>query len=189
MKSFEKCYEKYENTAPKEGQAPSLNIYNKRALLLWGHAAKGAEEWETSIRMYKKFLKERDPDRDPYEKGVFYINMAINHFKLRKIKEGNVTEAQVTIENKSDAVVPTPIAIIGIPGGLEVRHDQLKELRDKGTIASYEVVGREVVLYWRELKARTKVELPLSLVAAVPGKYTAPASEAGGSVFRARPGH
>lgn len=89
MKSFEKCYAKYKNVAPKEGQAPSLNLYNKRALLLWGHAAKGAEEWETSIRMYKKFLKERDPARDPYEKGVFYINMSINHFKLRKIKEGN----------------------------------------------------------------------------------------------------
>lgn len=105
MKSFEKCYTKYKNTNPKEGQAPSLNIYNKRALLLWGHAAKGAEEWETSIRMYKKFLKERDPDRDPYEKGVFYINMAINHFKLRKIKEGN-EYLETAIKGKT--IFPTP---------------------------------------------------------------------------------
>ncbi len=89
MKSFEVCYTKYQNVAPKEGQAPSLNLYNKKALLLWGHAAKGAEEWDTSIRMYEKFLKERDPARDSYEKGVFYINMAINHFKLKKIKEGS----------------------------------------------------------------------------------------------------
>lgn len=105
MKSFEKCYAKYKNVAPKEGQAPSLNIYNKRALLMWGHAAKGAEEWETSIRMYKKFLKERDPARDSYEKGVFYINMAINYFKLRKIKDGN---ENLEIAIKGKITFPTP---------------------------------------------------------------------------------
>lgn len=105
MKSFEKCYTKYKNVAPKPNQAPSLNLYNKRSLLLWGHAAKGAEEWDTSIRMYKKFLKERDPDRDPYEKGVFYINMAINHFKLRKIKEGN-EYLETAIKGKT--IFPTP---------------------------------------------------------------------------------
>ena len=38
--------------------------------------------------------------------------------------------------------------------------------------------GREVVLYWREMKAGQQVRLPLSLVAAVPGTYTAPASRA-----------
>jgi len=105
MKSFEVCYSKYKNVAPKEGDAPSLNLYNKQALLLWGHAAKGAEEWETSIRMYEKFLKERDPARDPYEKGVFYINMAINHFKLKKIKEGT-DYLETAIKGK--VTFPTP---------------------------------------------------------------------------------
>ena len=94
------------------------------------------------------------------------------------LSEGNITEARVKVTNITSETVPTPIAIIGIPGGLEVRHDQLKELRDAGTIASYEVIGREVVLYWRELKAKQTLELPLSLVAAVPGKFTGPASRA-----------
>jgi hypothetical protein len=40
------------------------------------------------------------------------------------------------------------------------------------------VKGREVILYWRSLKAEERVELPLSLIAAVPGTYTAPASRA-----------
>jgi hypothetical protein len=70
------------------------------------------------------------------------------------------------------------MAIIGIPGGLEVRHDQLKELVKAGKIAAYEVKGREVILYWRVLAAEQRVDLPLSLVAAIPGKYTAPASRA-----------
>ena len=92
------------------------------------------------------------------------------------VKEGGVTEAQVICENTAKETVPTPVAIIGIPGGLEVRHDQLKELVKSKKIAAYEVLGREVVLYWRELKANEKVELPLSLVAAIPGQYTGPAS-------------
>jgi len=98
--------------------------------------------------------------------------------KDRQIQEGGVTEAIVSIANKSDQAVPTPVAIVGIPGGLEIRHDQLKELVKSGRIDAYEVIGREVVLYWRYLKAKDKFDLPLSLVAAVPGSYTGPASRA-----------
>ncbi|MBP6744919.1 A-macroglobulin complement component [bacterium] len=95
-----------------------------------------------------------------------------------KLTEGNATEANVTVINKEKAVVPTPVAIIGLPGGLEPRHDQLKELVKKGKIDAYEVRGREVVLYWRTLDSEAKVEIPLSLIAAVPGTYTGPASRA-----------
>jgi len=59
-----------------------------------------------------------------------------------------------------------------------VRHDQLKELVKAGKIATYEVLGRDVVLYWRELAANQKLELPLSFVAEIPGSYSGPASRA-----------
>ena len=98
--------------------------------------------------------------------------------KDRQIQEGGVTEATVSIANKSDQAIPTPVAIVGIPGGLEVRHDQLKELVKSGKIDAYEVIGREVILYWRYLQAKDKFDLPVSLVAAVPGSYTGPASRA-----------
>jgi hypothetical protein len=96
----------------------------------------------------------------------------------RNLSEGSVTEARVVVVNRSNETVPTPLAVIGIPGGLEVRHDQLKELVKAGTIAAYEVLGRDVVLYWRALAAEARVTLPISLVAAIPGTYTAPASRA-----------
>ena len=95
-----------------------------------------------------------------------------------EVEEGLVTEAVVTVRNLTEEPVPMPVAIIGLPGGLEVRHDQLKELVKSGRIAAYEVLGRELVLYWRQLKAQAAAELPVSLVAAVPGRYTAPASRA-----------
>lgn len=94
------------------------------------------------------------------------------------VAEGALTEAAVTVTNATSEIIPTPIAIVGIPAGLEVRHDQLKELVKSNTIAAYEVRGREVVLYWRSLDPNQKVELPLSLTAAIPGHYTAPASRA-----------
>ena len=86
-----------------------------------------------------------------------------------ELTEGDVTEAKVTVKNTLAEPIPAPIAIVGIPGGLEVRHDQLKELVKAGKIATYEVLGRDVVLYWRELAANQKLELPLSIVAEIQG--------------------
>lgn len=96
----------------------------------------------------------------------------------KTVDEGGVTEAAVAVVNRTGETIPMPVAIIGVPGGLEVRHDQLKELVKAGKIAAYEVLGRDVVLYWRALKPEERVELPISLVAAVPGTYTSPASRA-----------
>jgi len=134
-------------------------------------------------------LKMEDGSRMPFSMSVKYHSLVPEsaqeaqvgiHVVLKdlQIEEGNVTEAVVSIANKSDQVIPTPVAIVGIPGGLEVRHDHLKELVKSGKIDAYEVIGREVVLYWRHLKAKDKFDLPLSLVAGVPGSYTGPASRA-----------
>jgi len=98
--------------------------------------------------------------------------------KDTKLVEGSTTEAEVTITNRADSPVPTPVAIIGLPGGLEVRYDQLKELVKAQRIAAYEVRGREVILYWRDLSPSQRIDIPLSLTAAVPGDYTGPASRA-----------
>jgi len=134
-------------------------------------------------------LKMEDGSSMPFSMGVKYystlpdssaqakVSIEVS-LKDRQIQEGGVTEARVSISNKSDQPIPTPVAIVGIPGGLEVRHDQLKELVKSGRIDAYEVIGREVVLYWRYIKPNDKFDLPLSLVAAVPGVYTGPASRA-----------
>ncbi len=96
----------------------------------------------------------------------------------QRIDEGAVTEARVVVVNRTSRPTPMTVAVVGVPGGLEVRHDQLKELVKSETIAAYEVLGREVVLYWRSLATEQRIELPVSLVAAIPGRYTGPASRA-----------
>ena len=95
-----------------------------------------------------------------------------------EVKEGELLEVTAKVTNTTKDLIPTVVAIIGLPGGLEPRHDQLKELKKKGAIDAYEVIGRDVVLYWRGMKAGATNEIPLSVLAAVPGSYTGPASRA-----------
>ena len=94
------------------------------------------------------------------------------------VTEGELVDVTATVTNKTQEHLPTVVAIVGLPGGLEPRHDQLKELVKKGAIDQYEVRGRDVVLYWRGMEAGASNRVPLSLVAAVPGRYTGPASRA-----------
>jgi len=134
-------------------------------------------------------VKMADGSQMPFSIAVNYHNLkpdSSDDCKLHmdvaladaKIREGEVTEARVSVVNRTNETVPTPLAIVGIPGGMEVRHEQLKELVKAEKIAAYEVLGRDVVLYWRAMKPEERVDIPVSLVAAVPGKYTAPASRA-----------
>lgn len=93
-----------------------------------------------------------------------------------KIKEGELVDLHVTVTAKEIDMVSMPIAIIGLPAGLEPRHERLKEMKAAGKIDAYEILGRELVLYWRGFKGGEKVELTIPMKAEIPGFYTAPAS-------------
>lgn len=95
-----------------------------------------------------------------------------------KIQEGEPVDFTVTLTAKEGDVVSMPLAIIGLPAGLEPRHEYLKEMRASGKIDSYEIIGRELVLYWRGFNGGEKVELVIPMTAEIPGFYTAPASRA-----------
>ena len=138
---------------------------------------------------HKIELRMADGSQMPYSLAVNYHSMTPASAKEcrvgvsvgvsdTEVSEGAVTEANVVVTNQSKEATPMAVAVIGVPGGLEPRHDQLKELVKSGKTDAYEVIGREVVLYWRSLTPEQKIELPLSLVAAVPGTYTGPASRA-----------
>ena len=94
------------------------------------------------------------------------------------LSEGDVVEATARVTNLTDTQLPTVVAIVGVPGGLEPRVDQLKELVKAKVIDAYEIMGRDVVLYWRGMTPKQSLRVPISLVAAVPGQYVGPASRA-----------
>ena len=85
----------------------------------------------------------------------------------------------VTVRNRDAAKgAAMTVAIVGLPGGLEARADQLRELVHERRVDAYELRGRDVVLYWRGMAPGAELQVPLSAVAAVPGTYTGPASRA-----------
>ena len=138
-KSFETCYRKYPNDA---AQAQSGgNVYNKRALLYWGQAAQGGEKWGEAIRMYKKFLEERDPTRDKFQPGSFYINMAICHFKENKIADG-IQHFETALKNK--VRYETPEA--GIVAAFQALVDAVIEKRDEDALLGFVAANRSDIV-------------------------------------------
>lgn len=92
-----------------------------------------------------------------------------------EVDEGEPVELTVAVAAKNGDV-SMPLAIIGLPAGLEPRHERLKEMVAEDAIASYETSGQDLVLYWRGLPSGGKAELSIPLIARIPGVYTAPAS-------------
>jgi hypothetical protein len=108
--------------------------------------------------------------------------------KLAKttLQEGETTRLSVKVMNVSGEHQGMATAIIGLPAGLIVPEDlkQLKEyckLPDDGTrplVSAFEIKGRELVLYWRDMAKGQTIDVPIDLIARVPGQYKGPASRA-----------
>jgi hypothetical protein len=101
--------------------------------------------------------------------------------------EGETVRLTATVANKTGKGQGMAVAIIGLPGGLAVPEDmrQLKDLarlRDNdtkpGIISAFELRGRELVLYWRDLAPDQKIDVNLDLICRIPGTYRGPASRA-----------
>jgi hypothetical protein len=101
-------------------------------------------------------------------------------------KEGDVVRLTARLKNLTNDGQGMALAIIGLPGGMTVPED-LKQLKDytklpedgsRPLIAAFELRGRELVLYWRDLQGKQEIEVPIDLVCRVPGDYTGPASRA-----------
>jgi hypothetical protein len=103
------------------------------------------------------------------------------------VEEGEAVHLNVTLENLEDHGQSMTVAIIGLPAGLTLPED-MKQLKDHarlredgakpGLISAWETRGRELILYWRDLAPKQKIDVPIDLIARVPGDYTGPASRA-----------
>jgi hypothetical protein len=100
--------------------------------------------------------------------------------------EGESVRLTVRVENVSGKGQGMAVAIVGLPGGLALPED-LKQLKEyarvpedgsRPLVSAFEVRGRELVLYWRDLGPDQKIEVPVDLVCRVPGEYSGPASRA-----------
>ncbi len=104
------------------------------------------------------------------------VSVAISAPKDAKV--GESVKVKVDIGNSTGAGIPMVIARIGVPGGLEQQKWQLDELKKKGLVDFYETREREVIVYFRSMGPQAHKKFDLDLLAAVPGTFTAPASQA-----------
>jgi alpha-2-macroglobulin-like protein len=105
------------------------------------------------------------------------VDLAVKADKT-SVRMGEPVRVTATVSNKTPVGQPMTLARVGIPGGLVSQDWQLKKLREEGRIAFYETRAREVILYFRDLAPNARHEIPIDLVATVPGSYEAPASSA-----------
>jgi hypothetical protein len=109
------------------------------------------------------------------------------HLDKEHAGEGDTVRLTAVLENRSPEPEGMAVAILGLPAGLTLPEDmkQLKDLtlprdggKEPGVISAWEVRGRELVLYWRGLGPKQKIEVRLDLIGRVPGHYSGPASRA-----------
>lgn len=94
------------------------------------------------------------------------------------VPAGQTVALTAQLRNETDEGQPMTVAILAFPAGLELRPDQLEELKKAEVFDYYEVRARELICYWRCLEPRETVDLKLDLIAAIPGRYIGPASRA-----------
>jgi hypothetical protein len=101
--------------------------------------------------------------------------------------EGETVTLKVAVQNPSKDERSMVVAIVGLPAGLTIPED-MKQLKDymlprdggkkPGRISFFETRGRELILYWRGMGPKQRIEIPLELICRVPGEYRGPASRA-----------
>ncbi|HTU17909.1 MAG TPA: alpha-2-macroglobulin family protein, partial [Gemmataceae bacterium] len=101
-------------------------------------------------------------------------------------RESETVWLNVHVENASGKGQGMTVAILGLPGGLTIPED-MKQLKDytrlpsdgqRPLVSAFEIRGRELVLYWRDLGPDQKIDVPIDLICRVPGEYNGPASRA-----------
>ena len=141
--------------------------------------ATGRNEFPYTLSWSCRTLKPANPEKCPVHLTA----------RLRKteVKEGDAVQLAETVENTTGQGQGIAVAIIGLPAGLALPKDstQLKEMSvprvpgtKPGLISAWELRGRELVLYWRDLAPDAKIEVSLNLTCRLPGIYRGPASRA-----------
>jgi alpha-2-macroglobulin-like protein len=83
-----------------------------------------------------------------------------------------------TLKNITNEGLPMTLAVMGIPAGLSVQPWQLKELQEKKVFDFYEILGGNLVIYYRGMEPNGQHTINVDLKAEIPGSYLGGASSA-----------
>lgn len=135
-RSFEICYRDF----PNKGKVLA-NRYNKRALMRWGEAARAAGRPEEALRLFKKFLAERDRQTDEFEPAIYYIQVALCHLQLGDLMLG-AENLETAIRNKGGFATPDT----GIVAALQLLVAAAIAKNDENTLRAFFESNREALV-------------------------------------------
>ncbi len=174
IESFKQC-----RKIPSDARSKNRKFH--KCLLYLGQTEQALQEFSLAIKTYKKFLEVRDPEKDFYNIGMYHINMAICHFKLKKpdLAEGSkyYTNAQ---KNKDKWEVPDNAIVTAfkdfasaaiVENKEQVLVDFINENRAEITLDPYKMYQFTPFFrkYASEAFSKNMVKGALSLYALMPG--------------------
>lgn len=134
-RSFEICYRDFPNKGKTVG-----NRYNKRALMRWGEAARAAGRPEEAIRLFQKYLSERDRQTDEFEPAIYYIQVALCHLQLGDLMLG-AENLETAVRNKGGFATPDS----GIVAALQSLVATAIAKNDEATLRGFFETNREAL--------------------------------------------
>ena len=94
------------------------------------------------------------------------------------LKKDDTLGVNVKVQYHRDGTADMTMVDLGIPPGFDVLPEYFQGLKDEGMIEKYSITGRQVILYFREIKSEEPVEFSYELKAKFPVKVKAPKSVA-----------
>lgn len=95
-----------------------------------------------------------------------------------KARVGQIVPLSIQFVNATGRTLPTAVAVVGLPAGMEIRADQLDRLRQSGAVDGYHLRPSELVCYWRSIAPQKTITLQVNLTASFAGRFTGAASQA-----------
>ena len=92
------------------------------------------------------------------------------------LKADDVLTCKVTVEYHRPGTADMTIVDLGIPPGFEVKPEFFQGMKEEGMIERYSITGRQVILYFREIRSKQPVVFTYELKAKFPVKAKAPKS-------------
>lgn len=141
--------------------------------------AEGAKALAYSVDVSSHQVKPADSESCPLRLSTAWGSMDDTPERQQlSLIDGQTAQVHVRLTNTSTTGLPMTVAIIGLPGGVEPRSEQLDELKKEGKFDYFELGAREVVLYWRGVMPASVQDIRFDVTATIPGQYTGPASRA-----------
>jgi len=109
------------------------------------------------------------------ERGPLSI---IVRYDRASLSVDDVLGAEVEVSNRTSTPAFMVIVDLGIPPGFSVDETSLRRLVEKDTVEKYSKTGRQIVLYFRQIPAHSKITFSYSLKARFPIRAQTPPSTA-----------